>query len=168
WYYPPYVGWGGYYPAYYPRYPTYGFGARYNPWTGSYTRAGAAYGPLGGVRGAAASWNPRTGTAAMARGGSNVFGSWSSTAVQRGDQWAKSARVTNNRTDTTTRVMQGSGGNTFAGRDGNVYRKSGDMWQKYENGSWNNAARPKGTAGELGARNDQAIRDQLNRDAAAR
>ena len=31
WYYPPYVGYGGFYPAYYPRYGAYGYGARYNP-----------------------------------------------------------------------------------------------------------------------------------------
>ena len=72
--------------------------------------------------------------------------------MQRGDQWAQTARVTNNRTGTTTRVTQGSGGgeaisrntpgpggstvartgsgDVYAGRDGNVYKKSGDSWQK--------------------------------------
>ncbi len=35
WYYPPYVWHGGFYPVYYPFYPTYGYGAWYNPWTGS-------------------------------------------------------------------------------------------------------------------------------------
>jgi hypothetical protein len=47
WYYPPYIGLGGYYPVYYPWYPSYGYGAWYNPWNGAYTRAGAAYGPAG-------------------------------------------------------------------------------------------------------------------------
>jgi hypothetical protein len=28
----------------------------------------------------------------------------------------------------------------YAGRDGNVYKKSGDGWQKYENGGWNDTA----------------------------
>src|SRR5687768_1579147 len=37
-YYPPYLGYGGFYPIYYPRYPTYGYGAAYNPWTGTYGR----------------------------------------------------------------------------------------------------------------------------------
>jgi hypothetical protein len=32
------------------------------------------------------------------------------------------------------------GGDVYAGRDGNVYRKQGDGWQKYENGGWNDAA----------------------------
>src|SRR5205814_7087375 len=45
WYYPPYVGYGGFYPAYYPFYPTYGYGAWYNPWTGGYGRGSARDGP---------------------------------------------------------------------------------------------------------------------------
>src|SRR6185436_16772351 len=36
WYYPPYYAAGAYYPMYFPSYPSYGYGARYNPWTGSY------------------------------------------------------------------------------------------------------------------------------------
>ena len=127
--------------------------ARYNPHTGTYSRGAAAWGPYG-ARGAGQAYNPRTGTYAQTRQGSNVYGSWGSTSVQRGDQWAQTARVTNNRTGTTTRVTQGSGGGTavsrntpgpggstvartgsgdvYAGRDGNVYKKSGDSWQKYD------------------------------------
>ncbi len=206
WDYPPYYWGGGYYPVYYPFYPTYGYGARYNPWTGVYTRAGAVYGPYGGAgyaarynprtgtyargaaawgpggaRGAAAAWNPRTGTTAQTRQGSNVFGSWGSTAVQRGDQWAQASRVTDRATGTTTRVGQGSGGNVYAGRDGNVYRNQGGAWQKYDNGSWSTVDRPAqratGTTGTaastLGERARQgdlnsSTRDQLNRDRAAR
>jgi hypothetical protein len=198
WYYPPYVGLGGYYPVYYPRYPSYGYGAWYNPWNGAYTRAGVAYGPYGGagyaarynpstgtysraaaawgpggVRGAAQAWNPRTGTSAQTRQGANIYGSWGSTAVQRGDQWAQTARVTNRATGNTTRVAQGSGGNVFAGHDGNVYRNQGGTWQKYENGGWNSLERPTGTSGVAGAGRDQAklssgVNAQLNRDWAAR
>jgi hypothetical protein len=222
-YYPPYYWGGGYYPAYFPRYPSYGYGARYNPWTGAYTRGGAVYGPYGGAgyaarynprtgtyargaaawgpggaRGAAEAWNPRTGTYGRTRQGANVYGSWGATGVQRGDQWAKTARVTNRATGTTTRATQGSGGggaisrtgpqgrsmvgatgggNVYAGRDGNVYRNQGGGWQKYQNGGWNSLDRPTGTSGQLGggARRsaDQggltpATRDQLNRDRAAR
>jgi hypothetical protein len=201
WYYPPYIGLGGYYPVYYPWYPSYGYGAWYNPWNGAYTRAGAAYGPYGGAgyaarynpstgtysrgaaawgaggaRGAAQAWNPRTGTAAQTRQGANIYGSWGSTAVQRGDKWAQTSRVTNRATGNTTRATQGSGGggaisrrgadggttvgrtgggDVFAGHDGNVYRNQGGSWQKYQNGSWNNVDRgagATGTAGELGSR----------------
>jgi hypothetical protein len=188
WYYPPYWGWGGRYPYYYPHYPTYGYGAWYNPWNGAYGRTAVAYGPYGGAgvsarynpstgtysRGAAAwgpygargygeAYNPRTGAYGQTRQGSNVYGSWGTTSVQRGDQWATTSRVTNNRTGNTARVTQGSGGGTavtkrgpsgsggvartgsgdvYAGRDGNVYRNQGGSWQKYDNGSWGNVETP--------------------------
>ena len=187
-YYPPYIGYGGFYPAYFPYYPTYGYGARYNPWTGAYGRGAAVYGPYGGAgvgarynprtgtyaRGAAAygpggsravagAYNPRTGAYGATRQGSNVYGSWGSTGVVRGDQWAQTARVTNNLTGATTRATrtsegggavsrrgpQGSGfvgttgsGNVYAGHDGNVYRKQGDSWQQYDNGGWNSPSGP--------------------------
>ncbi len=179
-YYPPYIGYGGMYPYYRPYYPTYGFGASYNPWTGAYTRGAVAYGPYGGAgvaqrynprtgtysrgaaawgpygaRGAASAYNPRTGAYGATRQGSNVYGSWGTTGVARGDDWARTSRYTNNVTGNTTRVTQGSdggaaitrnapgvgggsgvarteGGDVYAGRDGNVYRKDGDSWQKYE------------------------------------
>jgi len=142
-YYPPYIGYGGYYPVYYPRYPTYGYSAWYNPWTGSYGRGAVAYGPYGGAgigarynaqtgtysraaaaygpygsRGVAEAYNPRTGTYAQTRQGANAYGSWGTTGVTRGDSWATTSRVTNNVTGNTTRVTQGSGGGTAVSRTG--------------------------------------------------
>jgi hypothetical protein len=201
-YYPPYYWGGGFYPVYYPRYPSYGYGARYNPWTGAYARGGAVYGPYGGAgyaarynprtgsyargaaawgpggaKGAAQAWNPRTGTYAQTRQGANVFGSWGATGVQRGDQWASTARMTNRATGATTRVTQGSegggavsrsgvagrssvgttgSGNVYAGHDGNVYRSQGDSWQKYNDGNWSNVDR------------GSTATEQLNRDFGAR
>jgi hypothetical protein len=141
-YYPPYVGYGGFYPAYYPHYPTYGYGASYNPWTGAYSRGMVAYGPYGGAgvgarynprtgtysrgaaaygpygsRGAASAYNPRTGAVGTTRQGSNVYGSWGSTAVQRGDNWATTSRATSNITGNTTRVTQGSNGGAAVTRN---------------------------------------------------
>ncbi len=168
WYYPPYA-YGG---IYYPHFGGYGYSAHYNPWTGAYGRSAVAYGPYGGVgasarynprtgtysRGAAAwgpygaagagsAYNPRTGAVGTTRQGSNVYGSWGSTAVQRGDDWAQTNRVTNRATGTTTRttrtdsgaavsrnpqgagnggfVAAGESGNVYAGRDGNVYKNDG-------------------------------------------
>jgi hypothetical protein len=131
WYYPPYYGYGGFYPYYYPHFPTYGYSAWYNPWTGAYGRSAGVYGPYGGAgvgarynprtgtyargaaaygpygaRGVAQAYNPRTGTYAQTRQGSNVYGSWGSTAVQRGDDWAKTNRYTNRQTGTTTRTVR--------------------------------------------------------------
>jgi len=150
WYYPPYVWYGGFYPIYYPFYPTYGYGAWYNPWTGGYGRAAAWYGPYGGAgvyarynprtgtyargavaygpygaRGAAAAYNPRTGTYARTQQGAGVYGSWGSTSVQRGNQWAQTSRVTNRATGTTTRVTQGSGGGAAITRNGPGGNNSG-------------------------------------------
>jgi hypothetical protein len=212
-YYPPYIGYGGFYPAYYPYYPTYGYYASYNPWTGSYGRGMVAYGPYGGAgvgarynprtgtyargaaawgpygaRGVASAYNPRTGAVGTTRQGSSIYGSWGQTAVRRGDQWASTSRVTNNR-GTTTRATQGSGGgeaitrrgpqgtsgvartgsgDVYAGRDGNVYRKQegGGGWQKYENGGWNNTQQP--TPQQREQAQQRATEAQLNRDAAAR
>ena len=145
WYYPPYYGYGGFYPYYYPYFPTYGYSAFYNPWTGAYGRSARVYGPYGGAgvgarynprtgtyargaaaygpygaRGVAQAYNPRTGTYAATRQGSNVYGSWGSTAVQRGDDWAKTNRYTNNRTGNTTRTIRTDEGNaiTRKGADG--------------------------------------------------
>jgi hypothetical protein len=60
-YYPPYYGYGGYYPYYYPYMGSYGYSAWYNPWTGAYGRSAGVYGPYGGA-GVGARYNPRTGT----------------------------------------------------------------------------------------------------------
>ena len=141
WYYPPYYGWGGYYPYYYPHFPTYGYSAWYNPWTGAYGRSAGVYGPYGGAgvgarynprtgtyargaaaygpygaRGVAQAYNPRTGTYAQTRQGSNVYGSWGSTSVQRGDDWAKTNRYTSNRTGNTTRTIRTDDGSAITRR----------------------------------------------------
>lgn len=219
WYYPPYVGWGG---AYYGHYPTYGYGAHYNPWTGAYGAGGRVYGPYGGAgygaaynprtgtyaRGAAAygpggsryagtAYNPRSGAYGATRGGSNVYGSWNQTAVQRGDSWAQSSRYTNKSTGTTTRATTGSGGggavtrhgpqgsgfvgktgsgDVYAGHDGNVYRKQGDSFQKYDNGSWSGVQQPSSAQRDQARSQaqtrtqsvDRGTYDQLSRDSSAR
>jgi hypothetical protein len=199
-YYPPYIGYGGFYPAYYPYYRTYGASAWYNPYTGAYGHRVSAYGPYGGVtagarynprtgtysrgamaygpygaRGAGSAYNPRTGAVGHTRQGSNPYGSWGATSVQRGDQWANTARVSNNRTGATTRATRtseggaitrngpgagnnsfvaGNGDNMYAGRDGNVYKKNdGGGWSQYDNGNWNNVDKPA---------------SNVNRDSAAR
>jgi len=202
WYYPPYVGYGGFYPVYYPYYRSYGAAAWYNPWSGTYGRSAVAYGPYGGVgatarynprtgtysrgvaaygpygaRGAATAYNPRTGAYGATRQGSNVYGNWGSSYVQRGDDWARTGHVTNRRTGTTTSGIRtdeggavrrsgpggsgfvaGNGDNVYAGHDGNVYKRGDDgTWQKRENGGWNNTNRP-----------DPSTSGQLERDRAAR
>ncbi len=143
WYYPPYYGYGGYYPYYYPYFPTYGYSAWYNPYTGAYGRSAAVYGPYGGAgvgarynprtgtysrgaaaygpygaRGVAQAYNPRTGTYAATRQGSGVYGNWGSTYVQRGDDWAKTNRYTNRATGNTTRTIRTDEGAAISRRGG--------------------------------------------------
>lgn len=220
WYYPPYYHYPGYgAPIYYPRPVAYGGGATYNPWTGSYGYRQTAYGPYGGVSrgasynpntgtykrgaaaygpngavGGAAAYNPRTGTAAATRQGSNAYGSWGSSAVTRGDNWAKTQRVTDAQGNTKWKA-QGSGGGSaagyrgengsgfvgqkngdvYAGKDGNVYRKSDSGWQQY-NGrgeGWGDVSgggnRPSaGTQPSAGTRPSNGSVNQLDRDATAR
>jgi hypothetical protein len=190
-YYPPYAFYGGFYPRYYPYPHTYGMGAWYNPYTGAYGRGYSAYGPYGGVsmgarynpstgtysRGATAygpygsrsagqAYNPRTGTYAQTRQGSNVYGNWGSSSVQRGDQWAQTAHRENYRTGTSTgaaRTSSGAaaiaregpggtnsgairtaGGDVYAGRDGNVYQKTDGGWSQVGSDS---GAQPRDRAG---------------------
>jgi hypothetical protein len=202
WYYPPYYGYGGYYP--YPH--TYGMGAWYNPHTGAYGRGYAAYGPYGGVgmgasynprtgtyargataygpygsRSAAQAYNPRTGTYAQTRQGSNVYGNWGTSSVQRGDNWAQTAHRENYRTGNTTsgiRTSEGGGainrtgpggsttigrtgdGDMYAGRDGNVYRNTGEGWEQVRDGD----AQPKaGTRDTGGSQTSQLDKDRSSR-----
>ncbi len=85
--------------------------------------------------------------------------------------------MTNRATGATTRVTQGSGGGSavtrnpagagggsfagqtgsgdiYAGHDGNVYKKNGDSWQKYDNGGWSDVQQP--TAEQRQAAQDRA------------
>src|SRR4029079_18149834 len=121
---------------------------------------------------AAQAYNPRTGTYAATRQGSGVYGSWGSSYVQRGDDWASTKRFTNSSGNTTriTRTDEGgmlsrrgengrgfvgsNGENVYAGRDGNVYRKDQNgNWSKWDNGSWNGVQKP-----------DQSVRDSMMND----
>ncbi len=156
-YYPPYYGYPGGYPIYYPRPVCYGGGAMYNPRTGAYGHYQSAYGPYGGVargatynpstgtykrgamaygptgaQGYAQAYNPRTGTYASTRQGSNPYGSWGSSHVQRGDDWVNTQRVTDSQGNSKW-AAQGSGGGSAAGvRTGQggafVGEKNGDMY----------------------------------------
>jgi hypothetical protein len=69
--------------------------------------------------------------------------------VARGDDWATTSRYTSNITGNTTRTVRTSDGDVYAGRDGNVYRKEGDSFQKYGDGGWSNVERPAGQPGQV-------------------
>lgn len=122
-YYPPYYYYGPYpYPIYRPYPVTYGVGAFYNPHNGTYGYARGAYGPYGGVAGAAwynpsrgtygravggcgvygcagaaRAYNPYTGAYGATRQGSNAYSQWGSSVVTKGDKWAQTAHYSDAR-----------------------------------------------------------------------
>ena len=145
-YYPPYFYYPPYgYPIYRPYPITYGVGAVYSPYTGAYGVARGAYGPYGGVTGAAwynpstgrygrsvsaygpygsataaRTYNPYTGVYGATRQGSNAYGNWGSSVAVRGDQWAQTAhRTTSQGTAAGFRSSEGARGIGASGANGN-------------------------------------------------
>ena len=125
-------------------------GAAYNPRTGTYFRGGVIAGP-NGQAGFMAAYNPRTGNAAFARGGSNVYGAWGTAGVRHGGDFARisdgqtaNGGVVNwhNSAGNQGFVAGRNGGDVYAGRDGNVYRKDSGQWQKRTDNGWTNVNRP--------------------------
>ena len=145
-YYPPYYYHPPYgYPIYRPYPVTYGVGAFYSPYSGAYGVARGAYGPYGGVTGAAwynpstgrygrsvsaygpygsmaaaRTYNPYTGVHGATRQGSNAYGNWGSSVAVRGDQWAQTAhRTTSQGTAAGFRTSEGARGAGYSGANGN-------------------------------------------------
>jgi hypothetical protein len=136
-------------------------GAGYNPYTGTYARGASVSTPYGG-RSAAQAYNPYTGTYAQTRQGSSPNAQWGSSYVSRGNQSATMGHYsTANGTVAGISGSQGgkaagastawgntaaaktASGNMYAGHDGNVYKNTGNGWQKYDNGSWNSVNKPQ-------------------------
>jgi hypothetical protein len=145
-YYPPYYYYPPHgYPIYRPYPITYGVGAFYHPYSGTYGVARGAYGPYGGVTGAAwynpstgrygrsvsaygpygsvtaaRTYNPYTGVYGATRQGSNAYGNWGSSVAVRGDQWAQTAHRSNSQgTVAGFRTSEGARGAGFSGANGN-------------------------------------------------
>ncbi len=133
----------------------------YNPTTGSYAHGSAVWGPDGAS--ANASWyNARTGVSGSTNQNSNAYGRWGSSTVSGPNQTVHTQSRSNARgsagsfsssTGAEGAGVRGAGGNTagavktsggdvYAGADGNVYKKTSDGWEKYDNGSWNQVQKP--------------------------
>src|SRR5437764_3125508 len=129
-------------------------GAAYNPYTGTAARGATVSTPYGS-RSAAQAYNPYTGTYAQTRQGSSPSAQWGSSYVSNGNKSATTGHYsTANGTVAGVSGSQGgkaaasstawgnsaaaktSNGNMYAGHDGNVYKNTGNGWQKYDNGSW--------------------------------
>jgi hypothetical protein len=136
-------------------------GAGYNPYTGTYARGGTVSTPYGS-RSAAQAYNPYTGTYAQTRQGSSPTAQWGSSYVSRGNQSATMGHYsTAHGTVAGATTSQGgkaaasstkwgnsavgktASGNMYAGHDGNVYKNTGNGWEKYDNGSWNSVNKPQ-------------------------
>src|SRR5205809_7722544 len=136
-------------------------GAAYNPYTGTAARGATVSTPYGS-RSAAQAYNPYTGTYAQTRQGSSPNAQWGSSYVSRGNQSATMGHYsTANGTVAGISGSQGgkaigastawgntaagktASGNMYAGHDGNVYKNTGNGWQKYDNGSWNSVNKPQ-------------------------
>src|SRR5438067_5150014 len=136
-------------------------GAGYNPYTGTYARGASVSTPYGS-RSAAQAYNPYTGTYAQTRQGSSPNAQWGSSYVSRGNQSATMGHYsTANGTVAGIAGSQGgkavgtstawgntaatktASGNMYTGHDGNVYKNTGNGWQKYDNGSWNSVNKPQ-------------------------
>jgi hypothetical protein len=148
-------------------------GAAYNPYTGTAARGATVSTPYGS-RSAAQAYNPYTGAYAQTRQGSSPTAQWGSSYVSKGNQSATMGHYsTANGTVAGISGSQGgkavgastawgntaaaktASGNTYAGHDGNVYKNTGNGWQKYDNGSWNSVDKPSSSPNWSGAENAQ-------------
>lgn len=164
-----------------------GWGSAYNPATGTWARGGAVYGPDGAHWGAQA-YNPWTNTYAQHTAGTNGYKSWGSSYVQQGDKWAQAGHESTARGGvgyaenssgqwaegahsnvTNSSVAKTSSGNTYAGHDGNVYKNTGDGWQKYDgSGNWSDTSYNKPQSGSSNYQSHSQTMSGLNQDSWAR
>ena len=147
--------------------PNGGAGAfsAYNPTTGSYAHGSAVWGP-DGASGNASWYNANTSRSGTTQQNSNAYGRWGSSTISGPNQTvhtqsqsnaqgsagsfssssgAKGAGVSGAGGNSAGAVKTASG-NVYAGADGNVYKKTSDGWEKYNNGSWSSVQPPKGGA----------------------
>jgi hypothetical protein len=158
--------------------------AGYNPYTGTYARGASVSTPYGS-RTVAQAYNPYTGTYAQTRQGSSPTAQWGKSYVSRGDQSATMGHYsTANGTVAGISGSQGgeaaasstkwgnsavgktASGNMYAGHDGNVYKNTGDGWEKYDNGSWNPVTKPSPNFSQ--ATQSQAGQSEQNRSSESR
>lgn len=136
--------------------------AAYNPSTGVYSRGAAVYGP-NGAAGYRTAYNPSTGNAGYRAGGGNAYSSWGRAGVTNGEDWVRGGYRSGpagsvgaiqgsggaeavhfeGRFNNGTTVARSEDGDIYAGKDGNVYKKTDDGWQQQSG----NYARSTTTAG---------------------
>ena len=165
--------------------PNGGAGAfsAYNPSTGSYAHGSAVWGP-DGASGNASWYNANTGRSGSTQQNSNAYGRWGSSTISGPNQTVHTQSQSNAQgsrglvhLDAAARkgaAVSGAGGNTagavkttggdvYAGADGNVYKKTDSGWQKYDNGSWNSVQKPANADHMSGRRSARAANRRQQR-----
>ena len=156
-YYNPATGGGARAGAIYGPYGGAGAWSYYNPRTGTYSRGSAVWG--GGSGTAHASfYNSRYGISGSTTQNANPYARWGSSTVTgpnntvntasgrnangaaggfSSSSGAAGAGYHNRATGNSGGAVRTSGGDVYAGRDGNVYRHTDSGWSKWDNGGWN-------------------------------
>jgi hypothetical protein len=143
--------------------------ASYNPYTGTAARSASVSTPYGKAA-VGQAYNPYTGAYGATKQGSNAYSQWGSSVVSKNGQSAYTQHYST--AQGTVGSVQGSkggaavggvgaggnsgfagktsGGDMYAGKDGNVYKNTGSGWQKYDNGGWNSVKTPsqQGASGQ--------------------
>ncbi len=156
----------GSYGVYHTAYGPYGSATRaasYNPYTGTYKQGTSVATPYGRQT-VGQAYNPYTGTYAATHQGSSPTAQWGQSYVSNGNKSAYTQHYSTAQGTVgsvqgsqggkaagastaygNTAVGKTSGGDMYAGHDGNVYKNTGDGWQKYDNssGSWNTVNKPE-------------------------
>jgi hypothetical protein len=126
----------------------------YNPYTGTYARSSTVT-TASGRSTYGQAYNPYTGAYGTTSQGSNAYSQWGSSTVAKGGESVSTQHYTDSRgtvgsaqssaggqvvgkmsASGSTAVGKTSGGDVYAGHDGNVYKNTGSGWQKYDNGNW--------------------------------
>lgn len=153
--------------------------AAYNPYTGTYARGGSVYGPYGSAS-VGRAYNPYTGVGAATRQVSGPYGQWGSSVVRNGNQTVRTGHISTSqgtiagaRSSTGAAVVAGSGvrgsggvartagGDIYASKDGQIYKKTGDGWHSYNNGSWESVNKPSPQSRARGAQSRSASPKQM-------
>ncbi|HXT78451.1 MAG TPA: hypothetical protein VN702_02715 [Acetobacteraceae bacterium] len=128
----------------------------YNPSTGSYAHGSATWGGGSGTANASF-YNARTGVSGSTNQNVNPYGRWGSSTISGPNQTvntqsrsnaqgsagsfssstgAEGAGYHNRATGNSGGAVKTSGGDVYAGRDGNVYQHTDSGWSKWNNGGW--------------------------------
>ncbi len=155
----------------YGPYGGYGRAASYNPHTGTYARGEAVW-DSNEIAGRGVAYNPRTGNGIATNRYANENGGWGESLITHNDKWVQTQSEWDNNSRSTRFQTseggagavrrQGSGedatrggivrsgdGDLYAGKDGNVYRRTEDGWSQRGDGDWNPVAVPDERAAQI-------------------